>query len=166
MIFSHKRGIVHIMNLNELTQLIRQEIHRQYRSVRQFALQAGIPLSTVVTALNNDLKGSSYEIVVAMCKVLDIQAVTSDLSVFLDRSRRELLEGTAAWMTWAAIRWRRCFMWNCSAAVRRRKRRPPIPPRICRPFPTGCVLWQWKNRSKIKKRPLGRFFHNTHRRSK
>lgn len=93
MTFSHKRGIVHIMNLNELTQLIRQEIYRQYRSVRQFALQAGIPLSTVVTALNNDLKGSSYEIVVAMCKVLDIQAVTSDLSVFLDRSRRELLEG-------------------------------------------------------------------------
>lgn len=81
------------MNLNELTQLIRQEIRRQYRSVRQFALQAGIPLSTVVTALNNDLKGSSYEIVVAMCKVLDIQAVTSDLSVFLDKSRRELLEG-------------------------------------------------------------------------
>ena len=93
MTFSHKRGIVHIMNLNELTQLIRQEIHRQYRSVRQFALQAGIPLSTVVTALNNDLKGSSYEIVVAMCKVLDIQAVTSDLSVFLDKSRRDLLEG-------------------------------------------------------------------------
>ena len=81
--------------MDELTALVRQEIKKQYRSVRQFAFHIGIPLSTIVTSLNNGMKGTSFETVVAICKALDIEAVNTDLTAYLDKDRRELLEGYA-----------------------------------------------------------------------
>lgn len=45
--------------MDNLTKLVRDEITRQYRSVRQFAFAVDIPLSTINSALHNGVGGSS-----------------------------------------------------------------------------------------------------------
>ena len=37
--------------MNELTSLIKTEIKKQFRSVRQFSMYIGVPQSTIITAL-------------------------------------------------------------------------------------------------------------------
>ena len=44
--------------MDKLTNIVRDEISRQYKSVRQFAFAVGIPLSTINSALNNGIGGS------------------------------------------------------------------------------------------------------------
>ena len=39
--------------MDNLTRIIREEIGKQYKSVRQFAFAVGVPLSTVNSALHN-----------------------------------------------------------------------------------------------------------------
>ena len=39
--------------MDNLTTIVREEIARQYRSVRQFAFAVGVPLSTINSALHN-----------------------------------------------------------------------------------------------------------------
>ena len=41
--------------MDELTTLIKNEIKRQYRSVRQFSMAIGVPQSTIVTALQKGI---------------------------------------------------------------------------------------------------------------
>ena len=55
--------------MDNLTKIVRTEISRQYKSVRQFALTVGIPLSTINSALHNGIGGSSFDTVVQICKV-------------------------------------------------------------------------------------------------
>ncbi len=38
-------------------EVLKKEILRQYRSVRQFAMEMGIPYSTLVTALERGIEG-------------------------------------------------------------------------------------------------------------
>ena len=57
--------------MDNLTKIVRDEISRQYRSVRQFAFAVGVPLSTINSALHNGVGGSSFDTVVQMCQVLD-----------------------------------------------------------------------------------------------
>lgn len=45
--------------MDKLTNIVRDEISRQYKSVRQFAFAVGIPLSTINSALHNGIGGSS-----------------------------------------------------------------------------------------------------------
>lgn len=59
--------------MDNLTKIVRTEISRQYKSVRQFALTVGIPLSTINSALHNGIGGSSFDTVVQICKVLGIR---------------------------------------------------------------------------------------------
>ena len=47
--------------MDNLTKIVRTEISRQYKSVRQFALTVGIPLSTINSALHNGIGGSSFD---------------------------------------------------------------------------------------------------------
>ena len=47
--------------MDNLTKLVRDEITRQYRSVRQFAFAVDIPLSTINSALHNGVGGSSFD---------------------------------------------------------------------------------------------------------
>ena len=49
--------------MDNLTKLVRDEITRQYRSVRQFAFAVDIPLSTINSALHNGVGGSSFDTV-------------------------------------------------------------------------------------------------------
>ena len=60
------------MNMDNLTKIVRTEIARQYKSVRQFAFAVNIPLSTINSALHNGIGGSSFDTVVQICKTLGI----------------------------------------------------------------------------------------------
>ena len=59
--------------MDNLTKIVRTEIDRQYKSVRQFAFAVDIPLSTINSALHSGIGGSSFDTVVKICKALGIQ---------------------------------------------------------------------------------------------
>ena len=50
--------------MDNLTRIVKTEISRQYKSVRQFAFAVNIPLSTINSALHNGIGGSSFDTVV------------------------------------------------------------------------------------------------------
>lgn len=56
-------------------EILKKEILRQYRSVRQFALEMGIPYSTLVTALERGIDGMAYGTVIKMCDKLSLNPV-------------------------------------------------------------------------------------------
>lgn len=78
--------------MDELTKLIKAEIKKQFRSVRQFSMYIGVPQSTIVTALQKGIGGTSFETIMQICKVLDIKPVAGQNLLFLDGEKRELLE--------------------------------------------------------------------------
>jgi len=58
--------------MNDLAQIIKAEIKKQYKSVRQFAETLGIAQTTLVSAIKNGFKGTAYETVVKICEKLNI----------------------------------------------------------------------------------------------
>jgi len=78
--------------MDNLTELVRSEITRQYKSVRQFAFAVNIPLSTINSALHNGIGGSSYDTVIHICKTLGIKPTTEDSSYYLTEDALRLLE--------------------------------------------------------------------------
>ena len=73
--------------MDTITQLIKSEIKKQYKSVRQFSEKSGIPYSTLSNALSRGIGGTSYETVVKIYKILNLkQAYDTDLTVFNDQS--------------------------------------------------------------------------------
>ena len=66
--------------MDNLTKIVRTEISRQYKSVRQFSFAVDIPLSTINSALHNGIGGSSFDTVVQICKTLGIKALSDDNS--------------------------------------------------------------------------------------
>jgi hypothetical protein len=78
--------------MDKLTQLVRAEIARQYKSVRQFAFAVNVPLSTINSALHNGIGGSSYDTVVHICKTLGIHAVAEENAHYLTEDALRLLE--------------------------------------------------------------------------
>lgn len=51
---------------------LRLMILDRYPSLRQFALEADIPYSTLMTLLSRGLGGASFDVVVAICNKLNI----------------------------------------------------------------------------------------------
>lgn len=79
--------------MDELTTVIKNEIKRQYRSVRQFSMAIGVPQSTIVTALQKGIGGTSFSTIVSICKTLGIKPAFGDQAdMYLDRDARTLLE--------------------------------------------------------------------------
>ncbi len=71
------------MVLDGITQLIKSEIIKQYKSVRKFSEKSGIPYSTLSNALSKGIGGTSYETVIKICNLLNLkQAYDADLTVF------------------------------------------------------------------------------------
>ena len=69
--------------MDNITQLIKTEIKRQYKSVRQFSEKCGIPYSTLSNALSKGIGGTSYETVIKICNLLNLkQAYDVDLTLF------------------------------------------------------------------------------------
>lgn len=60
-------------------EVLKKEILKQYRSVRQFAMELDIPYSTLVTALDRGIEGMAYGTVIRMCDKLSLNPV--DFSV-------------------------------------------------------------------------------------
>lgn len=77
--------------MDNLTKIVRTEIARQYKSVRQFAFAVNIPLSTINSALHNGIGGSSFDTVVQICKVLGIKALSDDSAFYLTDDTQDLL---------------------------------------------------------------------------
>ena len=57
------------------SEILKQEILKQYRSVRQFAMEMEIPYSTLVTALERGIEGMAYGTVIRMCDKLSLNPV-------------------------------------------------------------------------------------------
>lgn len=79
--------------MDALTELIRTEIKRQYKSVRKFAIDMGIAPSTLISALNKGIGGTSFDTVVNICEVLGIKTVLSEKPIYLDQNTRTIIEG-------------------------------------------------------------------------
>lgn len=56
-------------------EILKKEILKQYRSVRQFAMEMEIPYSTLVTALERGIEGMAYGTVIKMCDKLSLNPV-------------------------------------------------------------------------------------------
>ena len=76
--------------MDNLTKMVRTEIARQYKSVRQFAFAVNIPLSTINSALHNGIGGSSFDTVVQICRALGIKALSEDASFYLTEETQQL----------------------------------------------------------------------------
>lgn len=77
--------------MDNLTKVVRDEISRQYRSVRQFAFAVDIPLSTINSALHNGVGGSSFDTVMRICKILGIKAMSDAAALYLTDDTERLL---------------------------------------------------------------------------
>lgn len=72
--------------MDSITILIRDEIKRQYKSVKKFSEISGIPYSTLSNALAKGIGGTSYDTVIKICKLLNLkQAYDADLTIFNDQ---------------------------------------------------------------------------------
>ena len=72
--------------MDSITLLIRDEIKRQYKSVKKFSDASGIPYSTLSNALTKGIGGTSYDTVLKICKLLNLKQVyDADLTMFNDR---------------------------------------------------------------------------------
>ena len=56
-------------------EILKKEILRQYRSVRQFSMEMRIPYSTLVTALERGIEGMAYGTVIKICDRLNLNPV-------------------------------------------------------------------------------------------
>lgn len=56
-------------------EILKVEILKQYKSVRQFAIEMSIPYSTLVTALDRGIEGMAYGTVIKMCDKLNLNPV-------------------------------------------------------------------------------------------
>lgn len=56
-------------------EILKTEILKKYRSVRQFALDMNIPYSTLVTALERGIDGMAYGTVIRICDKLNLNPV-------------------------------------------------------------------------------------------
>jgi len=50
---------------------LRNLILDRYESLRQFAKEADIPYSTLMTILSRGIGGSSFDIIIQICKILE-----------------------------------------------------------------------------------------------
>lgn len=78
--------------MDNLTKIVRTEIARQYKSVRQFSFAVDIPLSTINSALHNGIGGSSYDTVMQICRTLGIKTISDDAAFYLTDKTQTLLD--------------------------------------------------------------------------
>ena len=77
--------------MDEFTMLVKNEIKRQHKSVRQFATVVDIPQSTIISALRKGIGGMSFDTVVKICSALGIK-LSMNSGIFMDKEKSELLE--------------------------------------------------------------------------
>lgn len=77
--------------MDSLTQVVKDEIYRQYGSVLKFAKHIDVPASTVNSALKNGIENTSAQIVF---KILNTLNISSELfiNVGSDKIAKALIE--------------------------------------------------------------------------
>lgn len=78
--------------MDVLTEMIKKEIKKQYKSVRNFSNEIGIPQTTLASALKSGISGTAYETVVKICEKLDIQLVNYQFPVRIDEGALKMLD--------------------------------------------------------------------------
>ncbi len=69
--------------MDSITNLIKSEIKRQYKSLRKFSEESGIPYSTLSNALSKGIGGTAYDTVVKICDILNLkQLYDTDVALF------------------------------------------------------------------------------------
>ena len=53
-------------------QKLRNLILDRYTSLRQFAIETDIPYSTLMTLLSRDVGGASFDVIIKICKQLEV----------------------------------------------------------------------------------------------
>ena len=72
--------------MDRITELIKEEIKRQYGSLNKFSKEIGIPYSTLSNGLTRGVGSMTYDMVNKMCAKLNLkQAYDSDLTIFNDK---------------------------------------------------------------------------------
>ncbi len=51
---------------------LRNLILDRYPSLRRFAIEADIPYSTLMTILSRDVGGAAFDVIIKMCRYLDV----------------------------------------------------------------------------------------------
>ena len=77
--------------MENLTELIRTEIRRQYGTVKEFSAQTGIPMSTLNTAFPRGIENSSYELVTRICTILGIRCIYDGEITYVNRDCYDLV---------------------------------------------------------------------------
>mgnify|MGYP003312675357 CR=1 FL=1 len=77
--------------MNDLSQIISDEIKKQYKSVRKFADELGIAQTTIVSAIKNGVKGTAYETVIKMCEKLNIELVNYNSHIVMTNDVIDLI---------------------------------------------------------------------------
>jgi DNA-binding phage protein len=77
--------------LDKFTQLIKTEIKRQYKSVRQFSEKSDIPYSTLSNALSKGIGGTSFETVLKICSLLGLKHMYNIHSDEFDEKMYDML---------------------------------------------------------------------------
>lgn len=77
--------------MDELTTLIKAEIKKQYKSIRQFSAAIDVPQTTIISAVRKGVKGTAFETVVKMCTALNIK-LSFNSGKYLDKEKSELLD--------------------------------------------------------------------------
>jgi len=57
------------------SEILKNEILRQYKSVRQFSIELDVPYSTLVTALDRGIDGMAYGTVIRICEKLRLNPI-------------------------------------------------------------------------------------------
>ena len=74
--------------MDSITLLIKNEIKSQYKSIRKFSEESGIPYSTLSNALSKGVGGTSYDTVLKICQILNIkQSYNKDIVLFNNKFR-------------------------------------------------------------------------------
>jgi len=102
--------------MNDLSSLIKDEIKKQYKSVRQFSMASGIPQTTLMSAFKNGVNGMAYETVVKICSLLHIELVnynthlvmTDDVINMINMFNALDEKGEHAIMAFMAMEFERC----------------------------------------------------------
>ena len=63
------------MDSRKKAEILKGVILSRYKSIRQFAVEMGIPYSTLITALEHGVDGMAYSTVIRICEALSLNPI-------------------------------------------------------------------------------------------
>ena len=63
------------MESGKKAEILKRVILSRYKSIRQFAVEMGIPYSTLITALERGVDGMAYSTVIRICEALSLNPI-------------------------------------------------------------------------------------------